>query len=32
VDDRVALDLRSVAPEDDELLAQAVTAALAKER
>jgi L-seryl-tRNA(Ser) seleniumtransferase len=32
VDDRVALDLRSVAPEDDEMLAQAVTAALAKER
>ena len=32
VDDRVALDLRSVAPEDDEMLARAVTAALAKER
>jgi L-seryl-tRNA(Ser) seleniumtransferase len=32
VDDRAALDLRSVAPEDDELLARAVTAALAKER
>jgi L-seryl-tRNA(Ser) seleniumtransferase len=32
VDDRAALDLRSVAPEDDEMLARAVTAALAKER
>jgi L-seryl-tRNA(Ser) seleniumtransferase len=32
VEDRAALDLRSVAPEDDEMLAQAVTAALAKER
>ena len=32
VDDRVALDLRSVAPEDDEMLARAVTAALAKEK
>jgi L-seryl-tRNA(Ser) seleniumtransferase len=32
VDDRAALDLRSVAPEDDELLARAVTAALVKER
>ena len=31
VDDRVALDLRSVAPEDDGMLARAVTAALAKE-
>src|SRR2546427_7548242 len=31
VDDRAALDLRSVAPEDDEMLAQAVTAPLAKE-
>ena len=31
VDDRAALDLRSVAPEDDEMLAQAVTAALVKE-
>jgi L-seryl-tRNA(Ser) seleniumtransferase len=30
VDDRAALDLRSVAPEDDGLLARAVTAALAK--
>ena len=30
VDDRAALDLRSVAPEDDGMLAQAVTAALAK--
>jgi len=32
VDDRAALDVRSVAPEDDEMLARAVTAALAKER
>jgi L-seryl-tRNA(Ser) seleniumtransferase len=32
IDDRAALDLRSVAPEDDEMLARAVTAALAKER
>jgi L-seryl-tRNA(Ser) seleniumtransferase len=32
VDDRAALDLRSVAPEDDEMLARTVTAALAKER
>jgi L-seryl-tRNA(Ser) seleniumtransferase len=32
VEDRAALDLRSVAPEDDEMLARAVTAALAKER
>jgi L-seryl-tRNA(Ser) seleniumtransferase len=32
VDDRAALDLRSVAPEDDELLARTVTAALAKEK
>jgi len=32
VDDRAALDLRSVAPEDDEMLARAVTAALVKER
>ena len=31
LDDRAALDLRSVAPEDDEMLARAVTAALAKE-
>ena len=31
VEDRAALDLRSVAPEDDEMLAQAVTAALVKE-
>jgi L-seryl-tRNA(Ser) seleniumtransferase len=30
--DRAALDLRSVPPEDDETLARAVTAALAKER
>ena len=30
VDDRAAIDLRSVAPEDDGLLARAVTAALAK--
>ena len=32
VADRAALDLRSVAPEDDEMLARAVTAALAKEK
>jgi L-seryl-tRNA(Ser) seleniumtransferase len=32
IDDRAALDLRSVAPEDDEMLARAVTAALAKEK
>ena len=32
VDDRAALDLRSVAPEDDDMLARAVTAALAKEK
>ena len=32
VDGGVALDLRSVVPEDDEMLARAVTAALAKER
>ena len=31
VDDQAALDLRSVAPEDDEMLARAVTAALVKE-
>jgi len=31
VEDRAALDLRSVAAEDDEMLAQAVTAALVKE-
>ncbi len=31
VDDRAALDLRSVAGEDDEMLARAVTAALVKE-
>ncbi|HEY3125421.1 MAG TPA: L-seryl-tRNA(Sec) selenium transferase [Candidatus Limnocylindria bacterium] len=31
VDDRAALDLRSVAAEDDEMLARAVTAALVKE-
>ncbi len=31
VDGRAALDLRGVAPEDDETLARAVTAALAKE-
>ena len=31
VEDRVALDMRSVAQEDDEMLARAVTAALAKE-
>jgi L-seryl-tRNA(Ser) seleniumtransferase len=30
VDERVALDLRSVLPEDDEVLARAVTGALAK--
>ncbi len=32
VDGRAALDLRSVAPEDDEMLVRAVTAALVKER
>jgi L-seryl-tRNA(Ser) seleniumtransferase len=31
-DDHAALDLRSVEPEDDETLARAVTAALAKEK
>src|SRR5207247_8816044 len=30
VEERVALDLRSVLPEDDEVLARAVTGALAK--
>jgi len=30
VDERVTLDLRSVLPEDDEVLARAVTGALAK--
>ena len=32
VEDRAALDLRSLVPEDDEMLARAVTAALAKEK
>jgi L-seryl-tRNA(Ser) seleniumtransferase len=32
VEDRAALDLRSIQPEDDEMLARAVTAALAKEK
>jgi L-seryl-tRNA(Ser) seleniumtransferase len=32
VHDRAALDMRSVAPEDDEMLARAVSAALTKER
>lgn len=32
VDERVALDLRSVAPDDDEMLARAITAAFAKEK